>query len=149
MTTPRGKVSEGRGILWSEIVNTSKALSLIRHKDENPSPWRHNEKDRGEGRRLGVHLLVAERALQYRRTFGYHFFVRSWSRSILLISAANSLWHGLQISRGRTVTHDVLLNGWWLHMGQNIEQLMRRDYVQDIEGMRNGPLMILLKADEV
>lgn len=41
------------------------------------------------------------------------------------------------------MTHDVFLDGWQLHTGQNIEQLMRYDYVQDIEEMKNGLLIII------
>lgn len=37
------------------------------------------------------------------------------------------------------VTYEVPLNRWQLHTGQNIEQLMRCDYVQDIQEMKNGP----------
>lgn len=47
------------------------------------------------------------------------------------------------------MTHDVLQNGWQLHRGQNIEQLMRYDYVQDIEEMKNGPaLNFFFKAEK-
>lgn len=81
-----------RGVLWSEIVNTSKALSLIRHKDENPSPWRHNKKRREA--EVGVHLWQQK---GHRISPYIWHIISRYDRRVLLISAANLFRHAPQI----------------------------------------------------